>query len=380
MKKSSLLKTACAVGVSFACVGFFTGCSNTHEESSSQDSIAATVDGVEIYESEVTAYIQNYRSQSGYAEDAAWGELLATAGMNGAGFREDVIEGFVTREIIRTKAAEQGIVVEDAEIDAYVEDTKAYYETEEEWEEALVAAGMTEDEYREEIKLQLTDQYLQESFSAGEPSEEDLLLYAQMYATTYDGAKKSSHILFSADDAVLAQEVLDKINSGELDFTTAAQEYSLDSTSAVDGGNVGWDKMTSFVTEYQEALDALQKDQISALVESTYGVHIILCTDVYEAPKTTAEDGTSTVTITSLDQIPADWIESISTDLTTQQQTEAYDEWLTAQRELVGVVIYDMPSGLPYDLDVTQYEAVDSAGLEYEELEEQPEEQTEATN
>ena len=56
---------------------------------------------------------------------------------------------------------------------------------------------MTEDEYRSEIELQLKNRGLLESFASDEePSEEDLLQYAQMYATTYDGAKRSSHILF----------------------------------------------------------------------------------------------------------------------------------------------------------------------------------------
>ncbi len=44
-------------------------------------------------------------------------------------------------------------------------------------------------------------------------TDEVLLQYAQMYATYYNGAKKSSHILFNSDDEATAQEVLDKINS-----------------------------------------------------------------------------------------------------------------------------------------------------------------------
>ena len=86
------------------------------------------------------------------------------------------------------------------------------------------------------------------------------------------------------DDQATAQEVLDKINSGELDFADAAQQYSQDEGSKADGGNVGWDKLTSFVDEYQTALDGLEKDQVSALVTSTYGIHIIKCTDVFTAP------------------------------------------------------------------------------------------------
>ena len=67
-----------------------------------------------------------------------------------------------------------------------------------------------------------------------------------MYDTTYDGAKRSSHILFDSGDEATAREVLDKLNAGELDFAEAAKEYSKDG-SASDGGDVGWDKTSSFV-------------------------------------------------------------------------------------------------------------------------------------
>ena len=60
----------------------------------------------------------------------------------------------------------------------------------------------------------MLQQALQEKVAQPEdPTDEVLLQYAQMYATYYNGAKKSSHILFNSDDEATAQEVLDKINS-----------------------------------------------------------------------------------------------------------------------------------------------------------------------
>ena len=40
--------------------------------------------------------------------------------------------------------------------------------------------------------------------------------------TMFNGAKKSSHILFASSDTEKAQEVLDQINAGTLDFAEAA--------------------------------------------------------------------------------------------------------------------------------------------------------------
>ena len=355
----------CVVGISAACVWGLSGCTGNNEASGNAtetDSVAATVDGVEISENDVTNYIESLRASYNLTDEEAWGQSLADQGTNPAEFREDVIDAFVTRELIRAHASERNVSVESSEIDSYVEQTKSNYDDDEKWQTALDQAGMTEDDYRQEIELQLLDKYLKESFASEEdPSAEDQLQYAQMYGSAYDGAKRSSHILFASEDEATAQEVLDKINAGELDFAEAAKEYSKDTGTAENGGDVGWDKTASLVSEYQTALDGLAKDQVSGLVTSTYGIHIIKCTDVYEAPKTTGEDGTETVEITSVDQIPSEWLESLKTSLKSQKQSEAYQQWIEEKREAADVVINDMPEGLPYYVDVTKYQTEDSA-------------------
>lgn len=49
------------------------------------------------------------------------------------------------------------------------------------------------------------------SFEGDDPSDEDVLSYAQTYISSFDGAKRSSHILFDADDTETAQSVLDRL-------------------------------------------------------------------------------------------------------------------------------------------------------------------------
>ena len=160
----------------------------------------------------------------GVTDEDSWGNWLAQNGYTPESVREEVINSYVQRELIRTGADERGITVDSAEVDGYVDQMKQNYDTDEKWQEALTQAGMTEDEYRSEIELQLKNRGLIESFASDEdPSEEDMLQYAQMYATTYDGAKRSSHILFDSGDEATAQEVLDKLNAGELDFARSGQ-------------------------------------------------------------------------------------------------------------------------------------------------------------
>lgn len=369
MKKSHIMRTVCAVGVSAACAWGLAGCTTTGEASDTTDvnsgAVAATVDGVDIYENAVSEYIAGLRSQYSLTDEAAWGQYLAQQDSTPAAIRENVIDSFVTRELIRSHAGERDITVESSEVDSQVDQMKKNYESDEKWQEALTKAGMTDQEYREEIELQLLNKHLYESFAVTEePSEEDQLQYAQMYASAYDGAKRSSHVLFAAEDEATAQEVLDKLNAGEMDIADAAKEYSKDTGSAEKGGDVGWDKTSSLVEEYQTALDGLEKDQLSGLVTSTYGIHIIKCTDVYNAPKEKAEDGTETVKVTSVDQIPSEWLDSLKESLNSQKQSEAYQAWMDEKKEAADIKINDMPSGLPYDLDMSKYQSATDSGAE----------------
>ena len=354
MKKSHIMKAVCAVGLSAACVWSLAACTSGDQASGDSGAVAATVGDVPISEDTVTKYIESIRSQMGVTDEDSWGNWLAQNGYTPESVREEVVNSYVQRELIKKGADERGITVDSTEVDGYVDQMKQNYDTDEKWQEALTQAGMTEDEYRSEIELQLKNRGLLESFASDEePSEEDLLQYAQMYATTYDGAKRSSHILFDSGDEATAREVLDKLNAGELDFAEAAKEYSKDG-SASDGGDVGWDKTSSFVEEYQTALDGLEKDQISGLVTSTYGIHIIKCTDVFTAPEE----------VTSLDQIPSDWVDSIKSSLKSQKQNEAYQQWLEEYKESSDVVINPMPEGLPYAVDMSKYQTSDDAAAE----------------
>ena len=354
MKKSHIMKAVCAVGLSAACVWSLAACTSGDQASGDSGAVAATVGDVPISEDTVTKYIESIRSQMGVTDEDSWGNWLAQNGYTPESVREEVVNSYVQRELIKKGADERGVTVDSAEVDGYVDQMKQNYDTDEKWQEALTQAGMTEDEYRSEIELQLKNRGLLESFASDEePSEEDLLQYAQMYATTYDGAKRSSHILFDSGDEATAREVLDKLNAGELDFAEAAKEYSKDG-SASDGGDVGWDKTSSFVEEYQTALDGLEKDQMSGLVTSTYGIHIIKCTDVFTAPEE----------VTSLDQIPSDWVDSIKSSLKSQKQNEAYQQWLEEYKESSDVVINPMPEGLPYAVDMSKYQTSDDAAAE----------------
>ena len=71
-----------------------------------------------------------------------------------------------------------------------------------------------------------------------------------------------------------AEEVLKRIKAGE-NFEAMAKEYSTDPGSKESGGDLGWFGKGRMVPEFEKAAFALQPGQISDIVESPFGFHII---------------------------------------------------------------------------------------------------------
>ncbi len=107
--------------------------------------------------------------------------------------------------------------------------------------------------------------------------------------------RRASHILItagkggSAPDKVqarkLAESVLAKVKANPGDFAKLATEYSKDPGSAPKGGDLGWFGRGMMVKPFEDAAFSLKDGQISDVVESDFGFHIIRVTGV-EAART----------------------------------------------------------------------------------------------
>lgn len=314
--------------------------------------VAATVNGTNIAENTVTDYITEFRNSSDLTDDAAWSDWMAENGMTAEDVRDSVIDHFVQQELMKQLAKDNDVKVDSELVDQQVAMMRVNYTTEAEWLNALKAQGFnTEQDYRSQIEESILEQELLKAVvkEPGDPKKSEILEMLEYYGPAYSGMKRSSHILFAADDKKTAKQVLADIKAGKISFEDAAKKYSKDG-SASNGGDVGWDLAGNFVEEYTAGLEKLSQGEVSGLVTSQFGIHIIKCTEEFNAPEKA----------TSLKQYPDALVDEVKTFLTNQGKADAFEEWYEEQQKNAEIVKNPMPSDVPYNVTVAEDEDADA--------------------
>ncbi|HMA10729.1 MAG TPA: peptidylprolyl isomerase, partial [Steroidobacteraceae bacterium] len=93
--------------------------------------------------------------------------------------------------------------------------------------------------------------------------------------------RHARHILVAVDDttddakaAAQAKELHDRLKGGA-DFAALAKQYSKDSVSAQQGGDLGWSGRDVYVKEFADKLFSMKEGETSEPVKTQFGYHII---------------------------------------------------------------------------------------------------------
>jgi len=126
--------------------------------------------------------------------------------------------------------------------------------------------------------------------------EPDLKSYYEQNAARLSGVeeRRASHILINAPKGAAeadrqkarlqAEELLKAVRANPATFADVARKNSQDQGSAAKGGDLDFFARGAMVKPFEDAAFAMQKGAISDLVESDFGFHIILLTDI-KSPK-----------------------------------------------------------------------------------------------
>ena len=112
--------------------------------------------------------------------------------------------------------------------------------------------------------------------------------YDKFIATSGGGKEyKARHILVEKEEQ--AKAILASLKKGGK-FEEIAKKQSKDPGSGANGGDLDWASPGNYVKEFSDAMVALKKGDVSGVVQSQFGFHIIRLDDVREAQLPKLED------------------------------------------------------------------------------------------
>jgi parvulin-like peptidyl-prolyl isomerase len=132
--------------------------------------------------------------------------------------------------------------------------------------------GLTEKQYRQLFETELLRSKLFDVVTADTPRVEE-----QVWAR---------HIL--VEDEATAKTVIERLKNGE-DFAALASEFSQDTGSAANGGDLGWFGKGQMVPEFETAAFNLKDGEISEPIQSQFGWHIVQTLAHADLPLTASE-------------------------------------------------------------------------------------------
>lgn len=253
-----------------------TGCSSINTSEATDDILVAKAAGQEIKKSYYDEIFNLFKAQ----QEQNNGPEVWEKDINGKKFidyaKEELLNSLIDETILLKKAADIGIVAPKEQIDGEIEYIKQMFESDEKYEEYLISQNITEEYIVNDLTKRIIINNLVNEITKSIEIPEDEL------KTIYDSMKdsfisiKASHILMENQEE--AKKILERAKAGE-DFNELAMEFSIDPSAKENSGELGYFSVGDMVPEFEKAAFALEPGQISDLVQSDFGFHIIKAED-----------------------------------------------------------------------------------------------------
>ena len=205
--------------------------------------------------------------------------------------RSQVLENLIARELLYQESQKKGIKISEEEVNQQLIKVKAQFPNEAEFNNALNRMNLTEASIREKLERDLALRKLidDEITPKVTVSDSEIRAFYDNNPATFKQPErvKASHILIKVDpqanaaQKAEAQKKIDlvqaKLQKGE-DFGALAKEYS-EGPSGPKGGDLGYFTRGQMVKAFEEAAFAMKPGEVSGVVETRFGYHLIKVTD-----------------------------------------------------------------------------------------------------
>lgn len=247
------------------------------------EGITAVVGREIILKTEIEQYVQNYMIQNRI--DARQNEQIIK------GLIDQTLDLLIEQKLLLIKADEDTLTVDEGLLEQKTEERIRYLieqvGSESELEKVFSAPIR---KIRRDTKKALKEQFLVEQvrglkFRDIKISRFEVQNFYEQYQDSLPRLQETvdiSHILMlikPSDDALSsayqkAQDIMNQLKNGA-DFEKLAEQYSDDKASARRGGDLGLISRGDFVPEFETAAFQLQDGELSEIVQSPFGFHII---------------------------------------------------------------------------------------------------------
>jgi peptidyl-prolyl cis-trans isomerase C len=248
------------------------------------DGKVATVNGIVITQDLFDKEMARVSSQF-----ARSGRPLSDA--QSVSIKKRVLETLINRELLYQESQHKGIKVEDNEVNGQFDIVKKRFPDEEQYKAALQKMNITEAELKSQIRegmaiQQFVDNYLVQEITV---SEAEVKGFYQNNPDMFKQPEqiKASHILIKvdaqADETAKGQankkimKIQEQLKAGQ-DFASLATEFS-EGPSNVNGGDLGYFSRGQMVKPFEDAAFKLKSGEVSDIVETRFGYHLIKVVD-----------------------------------------------------------------------------------------------------
>jgi peptidyl-prolyl cis-trans isomerase C len=214
-----------------------------------------------------------------------------------------VLDQLIGYRLLVQESRARKIAVADAEVEARIDEIRKQFPSQEAFAQTLSERKMTVEGLRADAREGMLVNRLIEAEMVGKLSVTPAQL-DDFYKKNPDQFKapervRASHILIAfpenADAAAKAQartraeEILTALKAGN-DFVDLAKTNSQDPGSAANGGDLGFFERGQMVPAFDKAAFSLPVNQVSDLVETNFGYHIIKVTEKQQARTLTLDE------------------------------------------------------------------------------------------
>ncbi len=280
---------------------------------------------------------------TGYDLEEAFNEIMP-AGVFHGGFssekrmarKPEAIDKMIEKELLYQEALKIGLKADNELIKKAMEKAVTRFGSRKKFKLALKKAGLSEKQYREKhAKKDLVEKIIKTEV------EDKAKVTDETVATYYNKnkqrlirpkAQKVRHILVSvkpsanAEERKLrkerAQEVLDKIEAGE-DMATLAWDYS-DDKYRVKGGDLGYVHQGRLEPELESELNKLKVGQLSGIVKTRSGYHIVKLEGTTEPKQLSLEEASPNIKKMLMENKSTKLHEALLTRLKKEAKIEVY--------------------------------------------------------